>query len=109
MRQSQFHIETSAEGETTFTILATGELDLAVVDQLHHVAGLAAGRARGVLCVDLCGVTFVDSSGLACLIKIHDQCRNAGVKLEIHPSPAVSRLVAMASADLPLIDDPCAQ
>jgi anti-anti-sigma factor len=109
MRHSQFHIETSAEGETMFTILAVGELDLAVVDQLHHAAGLAAGRDRGVLCVDLCGVTFIDSSGLACLIKIRDQCRRVGARLEILASPAVSRLVAMVGADLPLINDACTQ
>jgi len=47
------------------------------------------------LCVDLSGVTFIDSTGIGCLIHADLQCRKQDIRLEIVPGTATLNLIRL--------------
>jgi anti-anti-sigma factor len=51
-----------------------------------------------VLRIDTSGLSFMDSSGLACLLEAHREGQARGASLEVIPSPAVSRLVELTGS-----------
>jgi anti-anti-sigma factor len=67
----------------------SGEIDMATVPELE-----AALRAcDGSVCVDLSGVTFMDSSGLAVLLRARKDAAERGAQFEIaNPVPNVRRV-----------------
>lgn len=73
-----------------------GELDLSSTAGLDSVfAGVEAG-APGGLVVDLSLVTFIDSSGLGCVVRAADRARAAGRAFTlVHPSASVARLISL--------------
>lgn len=73
------HVETTRIGEQT-VIVATGEIDLASAGKLQ--AAIAELTSQ-VVTVDLRGVEFIDSSGLAMLIKEHDRLGESGGELRL--------------------------
>ena len=86
-------VATAEDPETGGIVLTVaGELDLstfAIVDEQHRVHT----RAETPMRVDLGGVTFVDSSGLACLILAKRRSEEHGVPLVVGP---VSEIVQTA-------------
>jgi anti-sigma B factor antagonist len=74
-------------------VRVSGELDLATAPDLSEVLDpLAASEQRVV--VDLAGLTFMDSSGLAALLAAHKVLADGGGVLELRsPQPAIIRLV----------------
>lgn len=58
----------------TLHVTVSGELDLATVPQVVDAATDARPDCRSVV-VDLCGVTFADSSGLRGLLQIQEHAR----------------------------------
>jgi anti-sigma B factor antagonist len=73
-----------------------GELDVA--DAANVVAALAvvAAREREII-VDLGGLEFIDSSGVAALVRVRKQARHAGGDLLLAaPQLQVLRLLALA-------------
>lgn len=70
-----FEIATSP---TTTTVAAAGELDLLERDQFPGVAARVTGLRRQVLTIDMCRVTFMDSTGAAFLITLADSARKRG-------------------------------
>lgn len=72
-----------------------GELDLATVDEFR--ATVDAALAEGVhVVIDLAHLTFIDSTGLQCLLAITRRARRAAVGLELLPGRTlVMRLFAM--------------
>jgi anti-sigma B factor antagonist len=67
-----FSLETSQDGAST-TITVVGELDLATVPALRARAkdALADPQVHGVT-LDLAGLTFLDSTGLGCLVELQE-------------------------------------
>jgi anti-anti-sigma factor len=63
---------------TTTTLVITGDLDLAERDQFPEVAARVVGLRRQLLVIDMCGVTFMDSTGAAFLISLADASRKRG-------------------------------
>jgi anti-anti-sigma factor len=61
---------------TTLTI--SGDLDLAERDQFPEVAARVTGLRRQLLVIDMCRVTFLDSTGAAFLISLADSARKRG-------------------------------
>ncbi|MFC4616578.1 STAS domain-containing protein [Cellulomonas algicola] len=70
-------IEISTSSTTT-TLVITGDLDLAERDQFPEVAARVVGLRRQLLVIDMCGVTFMDSTGAAFLISLADASRKRG-------------------------------
>jgi len=94
---AQFSEHTREDG--TCVIEASGEVDLAVVDELLEIArgGLSAAPA---LCVDLRDVTFIDSTGLGALVLIRNEARDAGRPMRVINVPrAVHRLLTLTGLE----------
>ncbi len=81
-------------GEVVLTVV--GEFDLstfAIVDEQHRFHT----RADRPMRIDLGGVTFVDSSGLACLILAKKRSEEHSVTLTVEPvSEAVRKAIRLA-------------
>jgi anti-sigma B factor antagonist len=80
-----------------FRLAVTGELDMATGPSLEETA-LALLRDRPqVLSLDMRGVTFCDSSGIACLIRVQRAVSEAGGRLELrHVHGLVRRVLDLA-------------
>lgn len=75
-----------------------GEMDLGNAGELRAtVLDLAARPGVRGLCLDLGGVTFIDSSGLSSLIVVKVEADAAGLAMEItNPSHRTRRVLEMA-------------
>jgi anti-anti-sigma factor len=94
-----FAVTPEHNGDTT-TLRLSGELDLAATPLLDgQVRELVnAGRCR--LVVDLGGLEFCDSSGLAGFVRGNQCCRRAGGWLRVTGQQGrVARLLAMTGLD----------
>ncbi len=77
----------------TTTLRVAGELDLLTAPELNA----ALAEAPGDVVLDLRGVTFVDSAGLAVLVAHRRARRVRGTQLRIErPRPTVVRAFAVA-------------
>ncbi|WP_028045301.1 STAS domain-containing protein [Cellulomonas sp. URHE0023] len=70
-------IEISVSSTTT-TLTIAGDLDLAERDQFPEIAARVVGLRHQLLVVDMCDVTFMDSTGAAFLISLADSARKRG-------------------------------
>lgn len=65
---SGFSLSTrSDDGQDRVTVLVEGELDLATADELRRLLDTELSRRRAVK-LDLSGVPFIDSTGLAAIL-----------------------------------------
>jgi len=72
-----------------------GELDLAVAGQLEEVLNAAAQSYKRVL-VGLQNCTFIDSSGIAVILRAHQRMREDGHYLVVYaPTDQVLRVLSM--------------
>ena len=60
------------------TLAISGDLDLAERDQFPEIASRVMGLRRQLLVIDMCGVTFMDSTGAAFVISLADSGRKRG-------------------------------
>ena len=67
-----------ATSPTTTTLVITGDLDLAARDQFPEIASRVVGLRRQLVVIDMCRVTFMDSTGAAFLISLADSGRKRG-------------------------------
>lgn len=67
-----------AMSPTATTLTISGDLDLAERDQFPEVAARVTGLRRQLLVIDMCRVTFLDSTGAAFLISLADSARKRG-------------------------------
>ncbi len=67
-----------ATSPATTTLTITGDLDLAERDQFPEITARVVGLRRQLLVLDMCGVTFMDSTGAAFLISLADAGRRRG-------------------------------
>jgi anti-sigma B factor antagonist len=98
-----FAVVPSHEGATEIWGVA-GEIDMATKPRLAAVVAAIPG-ADGPLVVDLTDVTFMDSTGLAVLLRIDRAAREAGRRLAIACPEGPARLVLAVSGvedELPL-------
>lgn len=70
-------IEISTSSTST-TLTVAGDLDLAERDQFPEIAARVVGLRRQLVVIDMCGVTFMDSTGAAFLISLADAGRKRG-------------------------------
>ena len=67
-----------ATSPATTTLVVTGELDLADRGQFPEITARIMGLRRQLLVIDMCRVTFMDSTGAAFLISLADARRRHG-------------------------------
>ena len=84
-------------------LAVSGELDLASVAELRAALGTAGERSPSVV-IDVSGVSFIDSTALAALLRANDELSSNGVHLVVAcPHGPVLRLLTMTSLDDHLI------
>lgn len=75
----------AAGGPLTFAI--SGEIDLAVADELTEAIEPAASAGSQPLVIDLVGTSFIDSSGIRVLLKAHRLLAEAGEQCALVLAP----------------------
>jgi anti-sigma B factor antagonist len=101
-----FRIVVGVEGERQ-VLTPHGELDLTTVPQLER--RLMEALAEGETVLDLSGVVFIDSSGIALLVSVSRTARENAWRLQLRdPSPHVERLIELTCVG-PLLGSPGAE
>jgi len=82
-------------------LILTGEIDVSNVDLLAR--GLATVPAPDNVVVDLAGVTFLDSTGVAALVVAHRRAAAAGRRLAVVNAQGIVRRVLAITGALPTL------
>jgi anti-sigma B factor antagonist len=91
----RFEVKTRDLRPGTRDIQIEGELDLAVVAQLDQVLTAAAEECEQVL-VGLERCAFIDSSGIAVILRAHNRMEKEGRRLVVYaPTEQVLRVLSM--------------
>ncbi len=102
-------VRTHHDGDAIVLALE-GELDLATVDAVRESIEGARERSPSKIIVDLGGLTFIDSTGLALFVsEAKRAAAEAEPTLELRPGPrAVQRLFELAGVTdrLPFVEPP---
>ena len=89
---------TVTSGDSALTISLSGEIDHQVArDMMDAITAAIAERLPARLVLDLSGVTFMDSSGIAVLLKALRQMGHIGGSLRVTNIPAQARRVLDAA------------
>ncbi len=81
-------------------VAVTGEIDLATVEVLHRE--LRPALALNLpMCLDMSGVSFMDSTGIAALVKVHNETIIAAAAplTIVNASAAVRRVLELTGVD----------
>ncbi|MGN6256503.1 MAG: STAS domain-containing protein [Solirubrobacterales bacterium] len=91
----RFKVSTSDPRPGTRDVQIEGELDLAVAGQLDEVLATAVEECSQVL-VGLERCSFIDSSGIAVILRAHNRMEEEGNKLVVYaPTDQVLRVLSM--------------
>jgi anti-anti-sigma factor len=91
----RFNVTTSDPQTGCRDIQIEGELDLAVTGQLDEVLNAAVAECDCVL-VGLKSCTFIDSSGIAVILRAHNRMEEDGNRLAVYaPTDQVLRVLSM--------------
>lgn len=95
----QFSVHES-EGQGA-RLTASGDVDVAVADQLADLATAALLQMTGeVLVIDLADVTFMDSTGLGALVTVRNESIRVGKRLTLANVPEqVRQILAITGLD----------
>jgi anti-sigma B factor antagonist len=106
---SRCHLETARVGTAAYLVLI-GELDLSCVKRFRESFAKVVAEETDHLVIDLRSVTFIDSTGLALLLKADTTAREEGFHLHVVRSPTeIVKAVFEASGlntVLPFCDEP---
>jgi anti-sigma B factor antagonist len=108
MDEPDFELRVIATSAAAVRIVVEGEVDMETAPQLAHGLREQMNRDRAVV-LDLAGVTFMDSSGLATLVEAINAAKVNGWNLGLHAqlSPNVRKTMELTAIlpMLPLIED----
>ena len=91
----RFNVTTTDRQPGCRDVQIEGELDLAVASQLDEVLSAAADECDCVL-VGLASCDFIDSSGIAVILRAHNRMEEDGGRLGMYaPSDQVLRVLSM--------------
>ena len=91
--------ETASEAANRRIVHLNGEVDLEHAPQIRKVL-LGAVRQGGWVLVDMAEVTYIDSSGIACLIEALQEARKTGSDLAlVAVNPQALRVLELARLD----------
>jgi len=89
-------------------VALVGELDLSTVAKVQEELRRVEASAPATLVVDLSKLTFLDSTGLRCIVTADERARTDGRRIVIVRGPdAVQRVFAITRLDerLEMVDD----
>ena len=87
----------------------SGEIDVSTVEDAEKGLRAAMDGGNGLIAIDLREVTFLDSSGLRLLLRLHKDLDDAGRRLVVVQGPRrVARVFELTGADaqLEMVSDP---
>jgi anti-anti-sigma factor len=77
-------------------VRVSGEIDVHSVAMLDRAVRTCFDEQHHDVVIDASGVTFIDSSGLRCLVALRRDAKEAGGAVEVrNPSPPVLRLLEL--------------
>jgi len=83
-------VETSVDSTGSPVVHIGGELDMSNVEAIEVQIAGAVANAPGILIVDLSGLEFIDSSGIALLLRAADRVGRLELR---NPSGIVQRVI----------------
>jgi anti-anti-sigma factor len=83
-------------------IRCAGEIDLSSAPDLDGAAESAVDGNSTRVELDLRQVGFIDSSGLASVLRVSERAREAGAEFVVRPSEQVRRVVELSGVELAL-------
>ncbi|HWF26022.1 MAG TPA: STAS domain-containing protein [Solirubrobacteraceae bacterium] len=97
--ENEFRVDVRRTDDAT-VLAVSGELDLASSATLSQALEEAGGSDPALVVLDLREVEFMDSSGLAVLVKAHQRAQSTGYRFGlINGSPQVQRLLTLTGMD----------
>jgi anti-sigma B factor antagonist len=97
--EKPFQVEVQRTDNATVFVVS-GELDLSSSPELEAAVGQLDSRDTGVVVLDLTAVEFMDSAGLAVVVKAHQQAESAGRAFGLVPgSEQVRRLLSLTGIE----------
>ena len=97
---SDFAVSVLRADATVVWLSLAGDLDLATVPALREALVDAESTAPRTLLLDLSLLSFMDSSGLHCILDAQDSAERAGTRLTLVPGPSsVQRVFEMTGVD----------
>ena len=96
---------TSSVEERVHVVRADGELDVATAPQLRAALNAAEDADAPAIRLDLSGLTFIDSTGIAVLVEYTARSRANSDRLRILSGPAVDFALEVSGtrSHLPLV------
>ncbi|MFJ5995177.1 STAS domain-containing protein [Streptomyces sp. NPDC092370] len=99
-RQATLELQVRSLNADRFLVRVLGDLDLHTASRLADVLQPLLRSSSHSVFVDLSGVTFLDSTGLTCLIAAYRTARHTGAGLVlIAPSERVRHMLALTGTD----------
>jgi anti-sigma B factor antagonist len=97
--QNEFRLDVRRTDRAT-VVSVSGELDIVSSAELEEaLEGLEGSEARSII-LDLTDVEFMDSAGLAVVVRAHQRAENAGTPFTlVTGSPQVRRLLSVTGMD----------
>jgi anti-sigma B factor antagonist len=86
-----------------YRIVAVGEIDISSTQELMEECEQALRLPIAALELDLSGVTFLDSTGIRCLVDCRRRCSILGVRLEVDAGRAADRALTLVGLGFPSI------
>ena len=80
-------VTTAARGDGQVQVELHGELDLSTVGKVEEELRRIEADAPPVLVVDMSGLSFLDSSGLRCLVRADERARETDRRLVLVRGP----------------------
>jgi anti-anti-sigma factor len=88
------------ESDGRKSLVLAGEFDASCVLRFERLVRDAVNDALGLFLIDMRGVTFIDSTGLALLLRAEAASRQDGFELQILRSPAAAVRSALEASGL---------
>ena len=89
-------VDVEADEGVAAIIHCHGELDVSVCGDLRAAIERVSTPDLTLLRIDTTDLSFMDSSGLHCLVDTESRCHEHGTLLEVIPSRPVTRLLKIA-------------
>lgn len=99
LRRTGFHVEVRQVGSTTILRLE-GELDTATARELRAALATATASDTTAVVLDLAGLAFIDSTGIAVLLAASHQAESQGRSFSLrHPGRMVQKVLHLTGVD----------
>jgi anti-anti-sigma factor len=104
-----FDVDDTPRGDADVSLVLRGELDLSTVEQLEREVSSRVDGRPDLVVVDLRELTFLDSTGLRLMLRLHGHLQSTGGRLVLVKGPQrVQRVFELTGAtdELEIVEDP---